>query len=93
MFDICIICFILNYGDFSATPAIVFLIFFIIVLLVLTYIIWVQPENKEITTFKVPLVPFFPMLSAFFNIYLMFNLNLSTWIRLIIWFVVGKLRF
>lgn len=38
---------------------------------------------------QVPFVPFFPVASAVVNIYLMTSLNSATWIRFIIWFVIG----
>ena len=88
--DILIICVIYNYADFSLIAPYIFQILFLTILSILSYIIWIQPQNDEITTFKVPFVPFFPLMSAFVNIYLMVTLNLSTWIRFIIWFIIGK---
>jgi amino acid transporter len=89
--DIVIICLIYNYGDFSSSIVpYIFQIIFLTILVIFSYTIWIQPQNKQITTFKVPFVPFFPLLSAFVNIYLMTTLNLSTWVRFIIWFVIGK---
>jgi hypothetical protein len=91
-----------------------FVIIFLIVLLVLTYILWVQPQTDQITTFKVnfwvtfslksfsfyslflfkvPLVPFFPLLSTFVNVFLMVSLNTATWIRFGIWLFIGRYSF
>jgi amino acid transporter len=52
-------------------------------------VIWLQPQVANITTFKVPLVPFIPFLSVFFNVYMMTTLGQATWTRFIAWFVVG----
>lgn len=40
--------------------------------------------------FQVPLVPWIPALSAFINLYLMFNLSPATWIRFSVWMALGK---
>lgn len=58
-------------------------------LIVITVIIGCQPVSKIDLTFKVPLVPLIPCLSIFVNLYLMFQLDLHTWIRFIIWLVIG----
>ncbi|XP_063597840.1 cationic amino acid transporter 2-like isoform X2 [Penaeus indicus] len=50
-----------------------------------------QPESKKKLTFKVPLVPWIPALSAFINLYLMFNLSPATWIRFSVWMGIGFL--
>ncbi len=39
--------------------------------------------------FKVPWVPFLPALSALMSAYLMINLPLATWVRFVIWIVIG----
>jgi basic amino acid/polyamine antiporter, APA family len=39
--------------------------------------------------FRVPLVPFLPIVSILFSLYLMFNLPRVTWIRFIVWIVIG----
>jgi amino acid transporter len=52
-------------------------------------VIWLQPQVANIKTFKVPLVPFIPFLSVFFNVYMMTTLGQATWTRFIAWFVVG----
>lgn len=50
-----------------------------------------QPTENTLLTFKVPLVPVLPMLSVFFNLYLMFQLDSGTWIRFAVWIVIGYL--
>ncbi|XP_073336253.1 solute carrier family 7, member 3 [Pagrus major] len=52
-------------------------------------IIWRQPESKEALTFKVPLLPWLPLFSVFVNIYLMMQLDMSTWIRFSVWMAIG----
>ncbi|XP_037543834.1 cationic amino acid transporter 3a [Nematolebias whitei] len=54
-------------------------------------IIWRQPESKEALTFKVPLLPWLPLFSVFVNIYLMMQLDLSTWCRFAVWMLIGFL--
>lgn len=39
--------------------------------------------------FRVPWVPFLPIVSAILSIYLMFNLPLTTWIRFFVWMIIG----
>ncbi|XP_075707795.1 high affinity cationic amino acid transporter 1 [Rhinoderma darwinii] len=54
-----------------------------------TAIVWRQPESKTKLSFKVPCVPFIPILSIFVNVYLMMQLGRGTWIRFAIWMVIG----
>ncbi|KAJ8266399.1 hypothetical protein GJAV_G00130000 [Gymnothorax javanicus] len=55
----------------------------------LTIIIWRQPESKTKLSFKVPLVPFVPVISMFVNVYLMMQLDRGTWIRFAVWMAIG----
>lgn len=41
--------------------------------------LYMQPTTNERLRFKVPLVPLLPMLSIFFNVYLMMKLSEATW--------------
>lgn len=58
--------------------------------------IWViarQPKDDSVElSFKVPLVPLLPCLSIFMNLYLMFQLDTNTWIRFIVWLIIGKIK-
>lgn len=48
-------------------------------------------ENNIALTYKVPLVPYIPLLSLAINTCMMIYLNYLTWIRLIIWVAIGVL--
>uniref|UniRef100_A0AAQ4RG67 Cationic amino acid transporter C-terminal domain-containing protein n=1 Tax=Gasterosteus aculeatus aculeatus TaxID=481459 RepID=A0AAQ4RG67_GASAC len=57
--------------------------------LVVTFIVWRQPQSKTKLAFKVPLLPFVPIISMFINIYLMMQLDRGTWMRFAIWMALG----
>ncbi|KAF1378550.1 hypothetical protein PFLUV_G00191720 [Perca fluviatilis] len=59
------------------------------VCLLLTFIIWRQPESKTKLSFKVPLLPFIPVISMFVNVFLMMQLDRGTWIRFAVWMAIG----
>ncbi|GIY75618.1 cationic amino acid transporter 2 [Caerostris extrusa] len=48
-----------------------------------------QPSENAKLSFKVPLVPYIPMLSVAINTYLMFKLSLLTWQRFGVWMAIG----
>lgn len=75
--------------DMESTGGIVSLSVIGAVLIVICVVIGMQPVSTIELTFKVPLVPFVPCLSVFANLYLMFQLDLNTWIRFLIWIVIG----
>ncbi|XP_067289432.1 high affinity cationic amino acid transporter 1 isoform X1 [Pseudorasbora parva] len=56
---------------------------------IITLIVWRQPESKTKLSFKVPLLPFIPVVSMFVNVYLMMQLDRGTWIRFAIWMSIG----
>ncbi|XP_067853175.1 high affinity cationic amino acid transporter 1-like isoform X2 [Heptranchias perlo] len=56
---------------------------------VITFVIWKQPQSDVSLTFKVPLLPFLPIVSIFVNVYLMVMLDLGTWARFGIWMLLG----
>ncbi|XP_065073481.1 cationic amino acid transporter 2-like [Ochlerotatus camptorhynchus] len=60
-------------------------------ILILFLVIACQPTEQSKITFKVPLVPFIPMLSILVNIYLMFQLDAATWISFSVWLLIGFL--
>ncbi|XP_024121788.1 high affinity cationic amino acid transporter 1 isoform X2 [Oryzias melastigma] len=59
------------------------------VCLLLVFIIWRQPESRTPLSFKVPLVPFIPVISMFVNVYLMMQLDRGTWVRFSVWMAIG----
>lgn len=49
-----------------------------------------QPQNPTRVPFMAPLVPGLPILSMFFNVFLMLKLSKLTWIRFGVWMGLGK---
>ncbi|XP_060942594.1 high affinity cationic amino acid transporter 1 [Limanda limanda] len=70
---------------------IVALTFIFMVCLSITFIIRRQPESKTKLSFKVPMLPFLPVISMFVNVYLMMQLDRGTWIRFSFWMALGFL--
>ncbi|XP_049289520.1 cationic amino acid transporter 2-like [Anopheles funestus] len=60
-----------------------------IIAILLTLIISCQPTEERQLTFRVPFVPFVPLISIFVNVYLMFQLDAATWVRFLVWLLVG----
>ncbi|XP_065534522.1 high affinity cationic amino acid transporter 1 isoform X3 [Lathamus discolor] len=60
-----------------------------VLVLVVSFVIWKQPESKTKLSFKVPLLPLLPVVSIFVNVYLMMQLDLGTWIRFAVWMLIG----
>jgi amino acid transporter len=61
-------------------------------MLFIVFIIFCQPKDKtDDLYFKVPLVPWIPCTTILVNIYLMSKLSYVTWIRFVVWMIVGYL--
>ncbi|KAF7668215.1 hypothetical protein LDENG_00026160 [Lucifuga dentata] len=60
-----------------------------VICLIITFVVWRQPQSKAKLAFTVPLLPFLPVMSMFINVYLMMQLGRGTWLRFAIWMVIG----
>ena len=47
------------------------------------------PESTKSVSFKVPLLPYFPLLNLAINLYLMAALELMIWVQLCFWLAIG----
>ncbi|XP_029303359.1 high affinity cationic amino acid transporter 1 isoform X1 [Cottoperca gobio] len=81
-------CILAVQGGIAAWNIVALSVIFMVCLL-LTFIIWRQPESKTKLSFKVPLLPFLPVISMFVNVYLMMQLDRGTWIRFSVWMAIG----
>ncbi|XP_047370449.1 cationic amino acid transporter 3 isoform X2 [Vespa velutina] len=82
-----------NYVEFDITDGNV-IVFVIIIILAFILILNVasigrQPVQQVELSFKVPFVPLIPCCSIFINLYLMLQLDMFTWIRFIVWMLIG----
>ncbi|CAH0398522.1 unnamed protein product [Chilo suppressalis] len=57
--------------------------------LLLVALMFLQPTQQPDLPFKTPFVPVIPCLSIYFNIHLMIFINIQTWIRVLIWILIG----
>ena len=53
-------------------------------------VITAMPQNLTRLSFNVPCVPGIPIMAIFFNIFLMIKLSRVTWLRFVVWMVLGK---
>ncbi|XP_050985346.1 high affinity cationic amino acid transporter 1b isoform X2 [Labeo rohita] len=85
---VCVFCVVAVQGGFQIW-AVAVLATLAVVCFVITMLIGRQPESKTKLSFKVPLLPFLPVLSMFINVYLMMQLDKGTWMRFAIWMAIG----
>uniref|UniRef100_A0A671L2C9 High affinity cationic amino acid transporter 1-like n=1 Tax=Sinocyclocheilus anshuiensis TaxID=1608454 RepID=A0A671L2C9_9TELE len=85
---VCVFCVVAVQGGFQIW-ALMVLASLAVVCFIITMLIWRQPESKTKLSFKVPLLPFLPVLSMFINVYLMMQLDAGTWMRFAIWMAIG----
>ncbi|KAK7171531.1 hypothetical protein R3I93_003976 [Phoxinus phoxinus] len=85
---VCVFCVVAVQGGFQIW-ALTVLAALAVVCIIITMLIWRQPESKTKLSFKVPLLPFLPVLSMFVNVYLMMQLGRGTWMRFAIWMAIG----
>jgi len=62
---------------------------FTITIIVCSLCIKMQPESSAPLDFKVPLIPFIPVVNVLVNVYLMVALPVSIWVKLIVWLAIG----
>ena len=91
IFCIVVICLILSKIKLTHWYIIVIMSSLSFKLLMSMVIIWCQPQVSNINTFKIPLVPFIPLLSVFLNVYMITTLGPATWVRFIVWFIIGNI--
>ncbi|XP_054463104.1 high affinity cationic amino acid transporter 1-like [Anoplopoma fimbria] len=72
-----------------ATWSIAVLVILLVACLIVIFIVGRQPQSKTKLAFKVPLLPFVPVISMFINVYLMMQLDKGTWMRFAIWMLIG----
>lgn len=85
---LCLTCKLFNKGVDDKLVA--FLLSLLATFLIL--VVWIvakHEQNGEPLRYKVPFVPFLPVLSILFNVALIVNLNWLTWMRFIVWMVIG----
>eukprot|EP00794_Sanderia_malayensis_P015450 gene15450-17033_t len=83
-------CIVLVYGRHLDTVSFYFLVsLFASLVIACGIFLSVQKQNQEQLVFKAPCVPLLPMAASFFNIYLMLELRRLTWIRLLVWMIIG----
>lgn len=87
-----ILCLLIDYAQSNEMNTVVGIAITVIsaALLLLVAVIARQPVSDVKLTFKVPFVPWIPCLSVLINLYLMFQLDLQTWIRFAVWGAIGK---
>lgn len=86
------LCVVLQFvdGDFYERPFQLALVVVLFAGMMLSYFsVARQPMVDSTMYFKVPCVPFLPLLSVFMNTYLMCQLEYQTWIRFAIWLAIG----
>uniref|UniRef100_A0A1B6L2A0 Cationic amino acid transporter C-terminal domain-containing protein n=2 Tax=Graphocephala atropunctata TaxID=36148 RepID=A0A1B6L2A0_9HEMI len=72
--------------------AIAVLAVMLLIMVIAVIVLWCQPKTKETRLmFKVPLLPLVPCISIFINFYLMVMLDVHTWMRFIVWLVIGMM--
>lgn len=62
--------------------------FLALVLLCLT-LLSRQPQSSTQLPFKVPFLPWLPMIAVAINVYLILHLSVETWIRFFAWMAMG----
>lgn len=77
----------LNFKEISVNNILMLLVGLCLIIFIV--VIARQPKFKCDLAFKVPAVPLLPLISIFMNLYLMFQLDINTWVRFAIWIIIG----
>lgn len=85
-----VMCILLGYAEIASVVTIALIGIVCATMLLVVVIISRQPPADDALSFKVPWVPVIPCLSVFINLYLMFQLDMHTWIRFLVWIVIGR---
>ncbi|XP_076832145.1 high affinity cationic amino acid transporter 1b [Brachyhypopomus gauderio] len=85
---VCVVCIVAVHGGFAVWSLSLLGVLLTVVFLI-TLLIGRQPESKAKLSFKVPLLPFLPVVSMLINIYLMMQLGKGTWLRFAVWMCIG----
>ncbi|XP_012686374.2 high affinity cationic amino acid transporter 1-like isoform X2 [Clupea harengus] len=86
---VCVFCVVAAQETVLAIWSLLLLVVLAVVCLLITVVIGRQPQSKTKLSFKVPLLPVLPVVSMFINVYLMMQLGRGTWIRFVIWMILG----
>uniref|UniRef100_A0A452T1E4 Cationic amino acid transporter C-terminal domain-containing protein n=1 Tax=Ursus maritimus TaxID=29073 RepID=A0A452T1E4_URSMA len=87
-----LLCLVLAHwpGLLSGDPGPITVVVLLLVLITgITGVIWRQPQNSAPLPFKVPALPFLPLLSIFLNVYLMMQMTAGPWLRFGVWMLIG----
>lgn len=78
---------LVDIGDAADLSNIGTLFAFVLVSLGVIFLRRNQPDRPR--TFRVPFVPWFPLISIVFCVGLMMGLTVITWIRFVVWLAIG----
>ncbi|XP_039251038.2 solute carrier family 7 member 14-like [Styela clava] len=69
--------------------AVILLMIMLVIFAFLLLKICQQPQNPKKLAYMTPAVPFLPVTAIWFNTYLMLRLSPLTWVRFVIWCIIG----
>lgn len=88
-----VICFafsvVLSQLSINEWYTITLLVIFGLIMIGMLLMISRQPRSSKELAFTVPLLPWMPAFSILINVYLMTQLDAMTWVRFIVWIIVG----
>ena len=90
LFGICVV--LASYFQRILDKHLGFILLFLVLVIMLVgtaFFLSQQETSTQELSFKVPLLPWLPIVALFFNIYLILELSRLTWIRFGVWMAVG----